>query len=132
MNAARILVVDDDPDLRQLLQAYLGKHGYEVRALPDTAQLERTLERYAPQLVVLDWMMPGEDGISACRRLRANDITVPVIMLTARDETVDRIIGLQTGADDYLCKPFDPANCWRGLRRYCVVRRWRHASGGKP
>ena len=71
-SASRILVVDDDADLRQLLQAYLGKHGYEVRALPDALQLEKTMERFAPHMVVLDWMMPGEDGISACRRLRAD------------------------------------------------------------
>lgn len=120
-SASRILVVDDDADLRQLLQAYLGKHGYEVRALPDALQLEKNLERFAPHLVVLDWMMPGEDGISACRRLRARDIRVPVIMLTARDETVDRIIGLQTGADDYVCKPFDPREL---LARIEAVLRW--------
>lgn len=104
----RVLVVDDDAELRQLLQTYLTKHGYEVQVLADTRLLEKTLTRFAPHLLVLDWMLPYEDGISACRRLRANDDTVPIIMLTARDETVDRIIGLQMGADDYLSKPFDP------------------------
>lgn len=104
----KILVVDDDPELRQLLKTYLTKNGYDVLLLPDPRELEKTLSRFSPQLIVLDWMMPHEDGISACRRLRAKSEQTPIIMLTARDETVDRIIGLQMGADDYLCKPFDP------------------------
>lgn len=108
MAFTKILVVDDDPDLRQLLKTYLTKHNYDVLLLPDSTQLDKTVARFAPQLIVLDWMMPHEDGISACQRLRAKQDQTPIIMLTARDETADKIIGLQVGADDYVCKPFDP------------------------
>ncbi|MDR2786805.1 MAG: response regulator [Candidatus Accumulibacter sp.] len=104
----KILLVDDDPDLRQLLATYLGRHGFDTLLLPDTRQLDAFLERYQPQLIVLDLMMPGEDGLAACRRLRARGETRPIIMLTARDEPVDRVIGLEMGADDYVGKPFDP------------------------
>ncbi len=104
----KILLVDDDPELRQLLATYLGRHGFDTLLLPDTRQLDAFLERYQPQLLVLDLMLPGEDGIAACRRLRARGETRPIIMLTARDETIDRVIGLETGADDYVGKPFDP------------------------
>ena len=104
----KILLVDDDPELRQLLATYLGRHGFDTLLLPDTRQLDAFLERYQPQLVVLDLMMPGEDGLAACRRLRARGETLPIIMLTARDEPVDRVIGLEMGADDYVGKPFDP------------------------
>ena len=104
----KILLVDDDPELRQLLATYLGRHGFDTLLLPDTRQLDAFLERYQPQLIVLDLMMPGEDGLSACRRLRARGETRPIIMLTARDEPVDRVIGLEMGADDYVGKPFDP------------------------
>lgn len=104
----KILLVDDDPELRQLLATYLGRHGYDTLLLPDTRQIDAYLERYRPQLVILDLMMPGEDGLAACRRLRGRGETLPVIMLTARDEAVDRVIGLEMGADDYVGKPFDP------------------------
>jgi len=104
----KILLVDDDPELRQLLSTYLARHGFDTLLLPDTRQLDTYLERYQPHLVVLDLMLPGEDGLSACRRLRARGETRPIIMLTARDDTVDRVIGLEMGADDYVGKPFDP------------------------
>ncbi|MDR2613764.1 MAG: response regulator [Candidatus Accumulibacter sp.] len=104
----KILLVDDDPELRQLLATYLGRHGFDTLLLPDTRQLDAFLERYQPLLVVLDLMLPGEDGLAACRRLRARGETRPIIMLTARDEPVDRVIGLEMGADDYVGKPFDP------------------------
>jgi len=104
----KILLVDDDPELRQLLATYLGRHGVDTLLLPDTRQLDAYLDRYQPQLIVLDLMMPGEDGLAACRRLRARGETRPIIMLTARDEPVDRVIGLEMGADDYVGKPFDP------------------------
>ena len=104
----KILLVDDDPELRQLLASYLGRHGFDTLLLPNTQQLDAYLERYQPHLVILDLMLPGEDGLAACRRLRARGEMRPVIMLTARDEPVDRVIGLQMGADDYLGKPFDP------------------------
>jgi two-component system phosphate regulon response regulator OmpR len=104
----KILLVDDDPELRQLLATYLRRHGFDPLLLPDTRQLDATLERCQPQLIVLDLMLPGEDGLAACRRLRARGEKRPIIMLTARDEPVDRIIGLEMGADDYVGKPFDP------------------------
>ncbi len=104
----KILLIDDDAELRQLLATYLGRHGFDTLLLPDTRQLDAFIERYQPQLLVLDLMLPGEDGLATCRRLRARGETRPVIMLTARDEPVDRVIGLEMGADDYLGKPFDP------------------------
>lgn len=104
----KILLIDDDPELRQLLATYLGRHGFDTLLLPDTRQLDAFLERYEPQLLVLDLMLPGEDGLAACRRLRARGETRPIIMLTARDEPVDRVVGLEMGADDYVGKPFDP------------------------
>jgi len=104
----KILLVDDDPELRQLLATYLGRHGFDTLLLADTRQLDAFIERYQPHLVVLDLMLPGEDGLAACRRLRARGETLPIIMLTARDEPVDRVIGLEMGADDYVGKPFDP------------------------
>jgi two-component system, OmpR family, phosphate regulon response regulator OmpR len=104
----KILLVDDDAELRQLLATYLGRHGFDTLLLPDTRQLDAYLARFSPHLVVLDWMMPGEDGLAACRRLRARGEMLPIIMLTARDEPVDRVIGLEMGADDYVGKPFDP------------------------
>jgi len=104
----KILLVDDDPELRQLLATYLGRNGFDTLLLPDTRQLDSYLERFQPHLVVLDLMLPGEDGLAACRRLRARGETLPIIMLTARDEPVDRVIGLEMGADDYIGKPFDP------------------------
>ena len=104
----KILLIDDDPELRQLLATYLARHGFDALLLPDTRQLDSYLERYQPHLIVLDLMMPGEDGLTACRRLRGRGETLPIIMLTARDEPVDRVIGLEMGADDYIGKPFDP------------------------
>lgn len=104
----KILLIDDDCELRPLLATYLGRHGFDTLLLPDTRQLDAFLQRYQPHLLVLDLMLPGEDGLAACRRLRARGETLPVIMLTARDEPVDRVIGLEMGADDYLGKPFDP------------------------
>lgn len=104
----KILLIDDDSELRSLLATYLGRHGFDALLLPDTRQLDAFIERFQPQLVILDLMLPGEDGLAACRRLRARGEMRPVIMLTARDEPVDRVIGLEMGADDYLGKPFDP------------------------
>ena len=104
----KILLVDDDPELRQLLATYLGRQGFDTLLLPDTRQLDAYLERFQPHFLILDLMLPGEDGLAACRRLRARGETIPIIMLTARDEPADRVIGLGMGADDYLGKPFDP------------------------
>ena len=121
----KILVVDDDARLRDLLSRYLTEQGFAVNTLPDATMLDRRLQRDPPHLVVLDWMLPGEDGLSICRRLRTNGEMVPIIMLTAKGEDVDRINGLETGADDYVAKPFNPrelvARINAVLRRYAEV-----------
>jgi two-component system phosphate regulon response regulator OmpR len=104
----KILVVDDDLRLRDLLNRYLGDQGFAVKTVSDAAGLDRALNAERFDLIVLDLMLPGEDGLSICRRLRGTKQTVPIIMLTAKGEDVDRILGLEMGADDYLAKPFNP------------------------
>jgi two-component system phosphate regulon response regulator OmpR len=117
----RIAVVDDDSRMRDLLRRYLTQEGFEVLLAEDGKALNRLLTRENIDLIVLDLMMPGEDGLSICRRLRAaNDIT-PIIMLTAKAEDVDRIVGLEVGADDYLPKPFNPRELL--ARIHAVLRR---------
>lgn len=117
-----ILVVDDDAEIRALLSEYLTREGYKVTTVPDGRAMDEALEDQRFDLVVLDLMLPGEDGISLCRRLRAKSI-LPVIMLTARGEEADRITGLETGADDYLPKPFNPREL--SVRIQSVLRRSR-------
>src|SRR3954470_14294250 len=104
----RIIVVDDDARLRELLNRYLTEQGYSVRAVSDGNDMNRWLARERYDLMVLDLMMPGEDGLSICRRLRGLGEKMPIIMLTAKGDDVDRIVGLEVGADDYLPKPFNP------------------------
>jgi two-component system, OmpR family, phosphate regulon response regulator OmpR len=104
----KVLVVDDDARIRELLKRYLTQEGFEVFVAEDGKSLTRIMLRDTVDLIVLDLMMPGEDGLAICRRLRAaNDVT-PIIMLTAKGEDIDRIVGLEVGADDYLGKPFNP------------------------
>jgi two-component system phosphate regulon response regulator OmpR len=105
---ARVLVVDDDDELRALLLRYLGENGLEVRVAADGDSANRLLTRESFDLMVLDLMLPGEDGLSICRRLRGQGETLPIIMLTARGDPVDRVVGLEIGADDYVPKPFSP------------------------
>ncbi|EGD57400.1 osmolarity response regulator [Novosphingobium nitrogenifigens DSM 19370] len=105
---ARILVVDDDPELRALLTRFLGEHGYAVRAVDGGRAMDSALQRDPADVIVLDLMMPGEDGLAVLRRLRAGGDPTPVIMLTARGDAIDRVLGLEMGADDYLGKPFLP------------------------
>ncbi|MEL6782307.1 MAG: response regulator [Pseudomonadota bacterium] len=124
----RILVVDDDRELRGLLQRYLGENGYEVRAVPDTQAMDQQLQREPYDAMVLDLMMPVEDGLSACRRLRAADQSIPIIILTAKGDPIDRIIGIEMGADDYLAKPFEPREL---LARLGAVLR-RTGANGNP
>lgn len=122
----KLLVVDDDPALRQLLADYLNRHGYDTLLAPDASDLAARIARYSPDLLVLDRMLPGGDGADACRRLREQGEDIPVILLTARDEAVDRIIGLEAGADDYLGKPFDPRELLARIE--AVLRRKRGPS----
>src|SRR3990167_8197517 len=102
-----ILIVDDDAETRSLLQEYLQKQGYRVSAAADGKALRAALVAARPDLIVLDLMLPGEDGLQLCRDLRSRS-NLPVIMLTARGEETDRIVVLEMGADDYLAKPFNP------------------------
>jgi two-component system phosphate regulon response regulator OmpR len=128
--AHRIWVVDDDPELRQMLATYLGDQGYEVRCLVDTRQLQARLESQRPDLVVLDLMLPGDDGLTALRRLRDAGDDLPVLMLTGRGDAVDRIIGLEQGADDYLAKPFLPRELTARIE--AVLRRRGSLPAGAP
>lgn len=107
-NPWRIIVVDDDPELRGLLQRFLAEHGFGVRAVADGAGLSVQLAREPADAIVLDLMMPGEDGLAICRRLRGTGDNTPILMLTAKGYPMDRILGLEMGADDYLAKPFTP------------------------
>jgi len=104
---SHILVVDDDREIRDLLARFLDTHGFRVTTAADGQEMKSAVEDWAIDLVVLDLMLPGEDGLSLCRNLRANS-GIPVIMLTAMGEETDRIIGLEMGADDYVSKPFNP------------------------
>lgn len=104
----KILIVDDDLRLRQLLERYLRENGFAARAVEGAEAMDRAMAREHYDLLVLDLMMPGEDGLAICRRLRASGSDVPIIMLTAKGEDMDRILGLESGADDYLPKPFNP------------------------
>jgi two-component system phosphate regulon response regulator OmpR len=117
---ARVLVVDDDPELRALLQRYLSEHGHKVRTAADAKHVDAALAREPTDVIVLDLMMPGEDGLSLCRRMRASGDSTPILMLTARGDPVDRILGLEMGADDYLAKPFEPREL---LARIGVIMR---------
>jgi two-component system, OmpR family, response regulator len=118
--APHIAIVDDHKDIRELVGRYLGEHGCRVSAADSAATLRRLLQRSAPDLVVLDVMMPGEDGLSVCRYLRATS-DLPVILLTAATEETDRIIGLEIGADDYVTKPFSPRELLARIK--AVLRR---------
>ena len=104
----KILVVDDDMRLRALLERYLTEQGFQVRSVANAEQMDRLLTRESFHLMVLDLMLPGEDGLSICRRLRSQSNPMPIIMVTAKGEEVDRIVGLEIGADDYIPKPFNP------------------------
>ena len=104
--APRLIVVDDEPELRKILCDYLGRHGFAVRAVAGAPELDACLATEEADLLILDIAIPGEDGLSITRRIRARS-AVPILMLTAATDIVDRIVGLEVGADDYVTKPFD-------------------------
>jgi two-component system OmpR family response regulator len=120
MTGKSILFVEDDRDIRMLLADFLAREGFAVEVAEDGAAVDRVLARTRPDLVILDLMLPGEDGLSICRRLRARG-AVPIIMLTAKNDDVDRIVGLELGADDYLGKPFNPRELLARIR--AILRR---------
>ncbi|WP_347558823.1 response regulator [Robbsia sp. KACC 23696] len=126
----RIVVLDDEAELRNMLQRFLTGEGFDVRTVPDSVRLERLLERQSFDLLVLDLMMEPEDGLSVCRRLRAEGQTIPILMLTARGDPIDKVIGLETGADDYLAKPFLPRELVARIR--AILRRQQVLRGDVP
>ena len=119
-SAPTILIVDDDPKLQQLLSRYLSDQGYVTAIAGDGKEMDAWLQHNHPDLVIMDLMLPGEDGLSLAQRLR-NSKNIPIIMLSARGEEVDRIVGLEMGADDYLPKPFNPRELLARIR--AVLRR---------
>jgi two-component system phosphate regulon response regulator OmpR len=116
----KIAVLDDDARLRDLLKRYLTDQGFRVEGVPDAAALDRIMARERFDLLILDLMLPKEDGMSVCRRIRASS-NIPIIMLTAKGEDLDRIMGLEMGADDYISKPFNPRELLSRVR--AVMRR---------
>jgi DNA-binding response OmpR family regulator len=124
---ARIIVLDDEAELRNMLQRFLSGHGFEVRAVENSKRLERYLQREPYDLLVLDLMIGEEDGLQICARLRAEGHTLPILMLTAKGDPLDRVIGLETGADDYLAKPFLPRELVARINS--LLRRQKIAAG---
>ncbi len=121
--ASRIVIVEDDREIGPLLQSFLQREGYAAHWVRSGGELDAQLQREAADLLILDLMLPGEDGLSICRRLRARS-AMPILMLTAKTEDIDRIIGLELGADDYLGKPFNPRELLariRAVQRRCAV-----------
>ena len=125
----RILVVDDDAELRNLLTSYLGEQGFAVTALADGDAMRKAFDAAAFDLVILDLMLPGDDGLVLCRELRSRS-RIPILMLTARGDELDRIIGLEMGADDYLPKPFHPRELLARIRS--ILRRVQELAGEAP
>jgi DNA-binding response OmpR family regulator len=121
MKDERILLVDDDPGLRDLLSRYLAREGFEVKGAADGGQARRALDQGHFDLIVLDLMLPGDDGLTLLKRWRVEGVPTPVIMLTAKGDEVDRIVGLELGADDYLPKPCNPRELLARVR--AVLRR---------
>jgi len=126
----KILVVDDDHRLRDLLDRYLLEQGFEVKVVPDSKAMDRALAREYFKLIVLDLMLPGEDGLQICRRLRGQSNNIPILMLTAKGDEIDRIVGLEVGADDYLPKPFNPRELV--ARISAILRRHHSVPAGAP
>ena len=124
-NRQKLLLVDDDPELQELIAAFLEKQGYGVVAVGDGRAMDRALSHEDVDLLILDLMLPGEDGLSIAKRLKRNTNT-PIIIVSAQGEDVDRIVGLEVGADDYMAKPFNPRELLARVR--AVLRRATNAS----
>lgn len=124
---AKIIVLDDEAELRNMLQRFLTGHGFEVRVVEDSKRLDRYLQREPFDLLVLDLMIGEENGLEVCGRLRAEGQTLPILMLTAKGDPLDKVVGLETGADDYLAKPFLPRELVARIR--ALLRRQKIASG---
>src|SRR5688500_15765839 len=120
MQQPHILIIDDDRDIRGSLAEYLRLHGFRTSVAADGKQMDRALAAAHVDLVVLDVMLPGEDGFSICRRLQ-DSLQIPIILLTAMTESTDRVVGLELGADDYVTKPFNPRELLARIRS--VIRR---------
>lgn len=125
----RILIVEDEPKLADVLRVYLEAGGYEAKCVADGLQAGPAVDEWSPDLVLLDLMLPGKDGLDVCRELRAAH-SVPIIMVTARTEEIDRLLGLELGADDYICKPYSPREVVARVK--AVLRRSQAAQGGAP
>ena len=125
----RILIVDDDPDLRELLHSYLSDNGYKVDTAADASDMRAALKESYYDAIVLDLMLPGEDGLSLTRSVRTTS-QIPILMLSARGEELDRVIGLEVGADDYMSKPFGPRELLARLR--ALLRRSAAPSPTEP
>jgi len=132
MSSELILLVDDEPSIIQLSRMYLEREGFRVQAVGDGEAALEAAAKARPALIVLDVMLPKLDGFEVCRKLRAADNQVPILMLTARDEDIDKILGLELGADDYLTKPFNPREL--AARVKAILRRseGRLPTGNKP
>jgi two-component system phosphate regulon response regulator OmpR len=126
----KVLVVDDDARLRALLERYLSEQGFQVRSVANGEQMDRLLKRENFNLMILDLMLPGEDGLSICRRLRSAENMLPILMLTAKGDEIDRIVGLEVGADDYLPKPFNPRELLARIK--AILRRQTIEAPGAP
>jgi DNA-binding response OmpR family regulator len=118
--APTILIVEDDPEISRLVADFMRREGFEVACAADGKAMDALLQRLRPDILILDLMLPGEDGLSICRRMRASD-TIPILMLTAKSDEIDRVVGLEMGADDYLVKPFGPRELLARVR--AILRR---------
>ena len=130
MSNRKILVVDDDKRLRDLLQRYLSEQGFTAKVAENAEMMDKAMTRDTFDLIILDLMLPGEDGLSICRRLRASEPQQAIIMLTAKGDEIDRIVGLEMGADDYLPKPFNPRELVARIQ--AVLRRRTSVVPGAP
>lgn len=125
----RILIVEDEKDLAELLQDYLRHHQYDTQVVADGNEVMSAFHRFAPDLILLDLMLPNKDGLTLCREIRSNS-AVPIIMVTAKVEEIDRLLGLELGADDYICKPYSPREVVARVK--AVLRRTVHPGQGAP